>query len=150
MTLKILNSKEKKEIISILKSQFDYDVKNSNLEFHIIKDEEKVYFFTSDETIDFSRLKIKQIGTHIGDLNDGRLILTIQGAQIIGPFCSKNIIEFSKENARRYLKGEDIDTEQNDGVYLLKCDDDFIGCGIVRSGTILNTIERARRINCKD
>jgi NOL1/NOP2/fmu family ribosome biogenesis protein len=148
MNQKILNSKEKKEIYLLLNSQFGY---KKSKEYHVLQKENDIFFFDGDsDDINFDNLRIVQIGIKIGEIRKEQIILTIHGSQIIGPDSDKNIITLSKEDARNYLRGEELNIDIFDGVYLLKSEDEFIGCGIIKSGIVSNTIERARVINSKD
>jgi len=148
MAIQFLNAKDKKKILELLEVQFGI---NKFHDFHIIQDIDNLFIFTGDiSTMSLDKLKVSQIGMRIGKLNEGKLLLTVQGAQFFGPHANKNIIELSKEDARHYLKGEDIKTDKQDRIYLIKSQDDFVGCSKVRNQIIRNNVEKARRIDCKD
>ncbi|MFA6089297.1 MAG: hypothetical protein WC755_05510 [Candidatus Woesearchaeota archaeon] len=148
MKYEFLNSKEKKKIIEFLKTRFGYSGKD---DFHLIKENDEIFLFSSDlDNVDINKLKVRQIGMKIGTYNGDMLILTIQGTQYFGPKCHKHIINLSDLDARHYLKGEDIDFEEPDGVYLIKNDDNLLGCSKIYNGIVRNNIEDSRQINCKD
>jgi NOL1/NOP2/fmu family ribosome biogenesis protein len=149
MAIHFLNAKEKKKILELLEVQFGI---TKFSDFHIIQDIEQLYVFTGEIAgINLENLRLSQIGMCIGKITkENRIIFTIQGAQFFGPHANKNIIELSKEDARNYLKGEDIKKDLQDKIYLIKFDREYIGCSKVRNGIIRNNVEQARQINCRD
>jgi NOL1/NOP2/fmu family ribosome biogenesis protein len=75
--------------------------------------------------------------------------LSIEGSQIVGPKAVQNVVEISEEEAKRWLKGEDLEKECKDcnGFVILKHNKDFLGNGKYKNGRILNYVGKARRIS---
>ena len=144
--LKILNSKEKKEIQSILKKQFGYKEK---LTYTLLKNEKGKLYCINNEfaSIDLSKLRINTIGLYFARQVDNTIRLTIEGSQIIGKNASKNIIELTKDEMLDWLKGNDLIKDINNNEFIiLKHKNDFLGCGKCKEGKIFNYVPKGRRI----
>lgn len=143
-----LNSKQKKKLLKSLTAQFGFE---SDEDFHLIQDGDNIYYFNSDiDGVDLDSLRLSQIGMRIGVLKDDFVMLTVQGCQLLGDYCSKNILEFDNESMRDYLKGEDLICDENKGIFLLKSNDNYFGCSKCVKGILRNNVERTRQIDCKD
>ena len=46
---------------------------------------------------------------YIAEWREHEVRLSIEGSQLVGPFCSKNVLEVDTKTAREWLKGVDID-----------------------------------------
>lgn len=143
--LKILNSKEVKNIRKILKEQFGYDEK-SNLVF-TLNNKEKLYVVNRDiERLDIDKLRIDLIGMYFAKQEPKGIRLSIEGSQMIGPKATKNLLELNDNQFEDWLKGKDFDIDQKDGFYLIKYDGLFVGCGKVRGGYLMNYVPKSRRL----
>ncbi len=148
MARSFLNSKQKKVILKMLINQFSYEDESL---YHLIKDKDDLYMINSSlEGLDLDKLRIRQIGIRVGKINDDKIILSIQGSQLLGPKCNDNIIDVSVADRRLYLKGEDLESKYKNGIYLLRCDNTFFGCSKLIDGVLRNNIERYRQIDCAD
>tara|TARA_Y100000310_G_scaffold121901_1_gene120596 strand:+ start:114 stop:566 length:453 start_codon:yes stop_codon:yes gene_type:complete len=145
--LKILNSKEKKEILNILKKQFGFKEK---LDYTLLKNEKgKLYCINNEfSSLDLSKLRINTIGLYFARQIDNNIRLTIEGSQMIGKNASKNIVEITKDEMLDWLKGNDLNKEVISKEFIiLKHKNDFLGCGKCSEGKIFNYVPKARRIN---
>ena len=145
--LKILNSREIKEILGQIESQWKAKLKlgyaflrnNKNRIFIINKDISK---------IDLLKLRINSIGMYFCEADKIGIRLSIEGSQIVGPKAAKNIVEINEEQAKKWLKGEDLEIKGDySGFIILKNNGDFLGTGRFREGKILNYIGKERRIS---
>ena len=146
--LKILNSREIKEIHKLIEMQWGANIKlgygflrnNKNRIFVINKDISK---------IDTSKLRLNSAGMYFCEDDKSGIRLSIEGSQIIGPKAAKNIVELSFEETKRWLKGENIEKECKDckGFVILKNNHDFLGSGKYSNGKILNYVSKTRRVN---
>ncbi len=68
--------------------------------------------------------------------------------QMFGKYASKNVVEItSEEDMKRFVNGKDIYLSiSGRGYVFVKYKDDFLGCGFLRDGVILNLIPNDRRI----
>lgn len=150
MNFKVLNKKQIKKIFSLIKEQWDADVK---IEHVFLQDnDEKLYITNRDiSRIDLSRLRINSIGMYFGLIRNNELRLSIEASQMIGAYAKKNIVDLHKKDAARWLAGEDLDYSGNEtGFALIKHNDDFLGTGKIKEGRILNFIPKARRLKSTD
>ncbi len=148
--LKILNKKEINQILDILDNQFGYKGK---LDYVFLQSEKnKVYIVKKDiDKIDLSKLRVNSYGLYILEQRNNEIRLSIDGSQIIGPDSTKNILELDDKTSRDWLKGVDIDYDgELTGFVMIKNNKDFLGCGKVVEGKVLNYVPKIRRLNCKD
>lgn len=68
--------------------------------------------------------------------------------QLFGKYASKNIVEItSEEDMKRFVNGKNIDLNvPGRGYVFVKYREDFLGCGFLRDGVLLNLIPNDRRI----
>ena len=145
---KILNSKEIKQILSVLKDQFGFDRKLDYVFFENTK--ERIYIANRDfESLPYEKLNVDSIGLYVfARMSDG-IRLTIEGARIVGPHCTKNIIDLTKDQLHSWLKGEDFEVEPGkvpDGHYVVRYNNDFFGSTKVKSGHAFNYLSKSRRL----
>ncbi|MBU1201407.1 MAG: hypothetical protein KJ583_01560 [Nanoarchaeota archaeon] len=144
--MEILNSKQIKNIRSLLEKQFGIVEK---LDFvFMINAKGKVYVITREvEKLDLKKLRIDSIGLYFGTLGDDGFRLSIEGSQIIGKFAKKNVLELDDCQFESWLKGEDfeVDTKMS-GFVIVKYKKDFVGCGRIREKKLLNYVSKSRRL----
>lgn len=88
---------------------------------------------------------------YIGEFKKGELRLSIEGSQLIGPHAKKNVVELDRNELRQWLRGEDLIKEvKEEGYVIMKSNNDFVGCGRVKEGKILNFVPKARRLLVSD
>ncbi|MBC8500518.1 MAG: hypothetical protein ISS25_03075 [Nanoarchaeota archaeon] len=144
--LKILNSKETKRILKLLKQQFGFEGKLGFV--FLVNNKDRVYVVNRDiERVELEKLRINALGLYFGTFIKGELRLSIEGSQIIGPRAKKNILDINDKEFEIWLKGEDFKMNTDlEGFVLVKYRDDFVGCGKVSNGTLLNYVPKARRL----
>ena len=143
--LKILSKKEVKPILKNLKDRFNF---KKGLDYTILKNNQNKLFLINSQLKDIAldNLKINSIGMYFGDFSDG-IRLSIEGSQMIGNDCTKNILELDDKNSKYWLTGLDLDIEyENKGFVLIKYADEFLGCGKAVTDKILNYVPKNRRL----
>lgn len=148
--LKILNTKEIKNIFAKLNRSFGFEKK---LDYaFLLNNKNRLYIINKDfSKIDTRHLRINSIGLYFAEINKGEIRLSIEGTQLIGEDCSKNIIELDEKETRDWLRGFDIEKNNGErggekGFVILKHNNDFLGCGKAVEGNILNYVPKNRRI----
>lgn len=143
--LKILNNKEIKQILYSIEKQFGAKLK---LDYGFLKKDNKIFLINKDiSKIDLSKLRINSLGLYFCEMFDG-VRLSIEGSQIIGPKATKNAVEIDEGQAKKWLKGEELEVKGNySGFVIIKHNDDFLGNGKYKDGKILNYVAKERRIN---
>jgi len=144
--LKILNNREKKDVLKIIEKQWNAKLKleyvflknNKNRIFIVIKDIDK---------IDFSKLRVNSIGMYFCDL-ENEIRLSIEGSQIVGPKATHNVVEINDEQTKKWLQGNDLEFKGDySGFLIIKNNNDFLGTGKYKDGKVLNYISKSRRVN---
>ena len=146
MNLKILNKKAVKEILALIKQQWNADI---DLDYAFLKDkDDKIFIINKDfAEIDLTRLRINSMGLYIAQLMPDGIRLSIEGSQLIGPEAKKNVLELTEKQSKQWLKGEDLEikTELKNYV-ILKYKKDFLGTGKIKNNKILNYVPKTRRL----
>ena len=159
--LKILNSREIKEIYEMIEEQWGAKIK---LDYGFLQNNKNRIFIISKDIsrIDISKLRLNSAGMYFCELDRIGIRLSIEGSQIVGPKAAKNIVELDEEETRKWFKGEDLEKECKDcqGFVILKNKnqkisslkknffaEDFLGCGKYINGKILNYVGKTRRIS---
>lgn len=148
--LKILNKKEIKNILKLIKKQWDCDIK---LDYAFLQNEKNKVFIVNKEisNIDLDNLRINSLGIYFATMAENTLRLSIEGSQIIGPNAKKNILRLNEEETKQWLKGIDLEKDNKEkGFLIIKNNNDFLGCGKAVEKKILNYVPKARRINVID
>ena len=145
--LKILNSREIKEILKLIENQWGAKLKP---DYAFLQNQKnRVFIINRDiSKIDFSKLRINSIGMYFCEIDKLGIRLSIEGSQIIGKKAEKNIVEINEEQAKQWFKGEDLEIRGNySGFVIIKHNNDFLGNGKYKDGKILNYVSKSRRIN---
>ena len=150
--IKILNSKEKKEITKKLNEQFGVE----HIQGALVKSgQDRIFFFSGEiserEIHELEReVPIERVGVYFARILNDFPKLSIEGTQILKEQIKKNIFELNKEQLDDWMKGRDlqIKSEQR-GFFVMKYKNDFLGCGKISAEKISNFIPKARRLKSK-
>lgn len=148
MNLNILHTREVKEIRRILFEEFGFD---GSLDYNFLKSEKKKVYLSSKDLgrVDLDKLRINSMGLYFGEMKDGRLRLSLEGTQLIGPKSTKNVLVLDERQMKWYFSGADLDMDLGgeNRFVLLKFRDDFIGCAKYKEGKLLNFMPKEQRTN---
>ena len=148
--LRVLERKNKKAFLQLLKKQFEF---NDKLDYvFLTNNKNKIFIINKDiADIDLEKIRVNSAGLYIAEFSNNEVRLSIEGSQIIGPKSKKNIIELDKKQARDWLKGKDIEkTTKEQGFVILKHNKDYLGSGKAKEDKILNFVPKTRRLNVSD
>ncbi len=144
--MKIIDSSEKKAIMKELEEKFGI-TKLNYLLFQAGKNKIRGFSgsLSRQELLELARtLRIEVIGLYLMR-QDNEIRLSLDATQILKP--SKNIINLNNEQAKSWLKGEDLFITTNlKGFVIIKHNQDFLGCGKASESKILNFIPKERRL----
>jgi len=142
--MKILSKKQIRELMNLLDKQFGF---NHELDYIFIKDS-RDYYITNKSLgkINFNSLNVKRIGIFLGKVIDNNFILSIEGSQIIGRSSNKNIIDVDAEEIKSWFKGMNLRKSLDNGVYLLRYKNDFVGTCKVINNELINSLDKSRRV----
>lgn len=147
---KVLNSREVKEIMGIIKQQWGADLSDVSDSCGFLEGKDGDIFLISRdvEKLDLQQLRINSLGLYFGQLRNNELRLSIEGSQIVGKTATKNVAELDDREFKLWLRGEDVEKESSNcsGYVIIKHNDDFVGCGKCKEEKVLNFVPKARRI----
>jgi NOL1/NOP2/fmu family ribosome biogenesis protein len=145
-TLTIWNSKEARAFLQKVNEQWGCAWKPD--QSFISNNQGKVFLITRDlALIDWTTLRISSVGMYVGEDHDGRVRLSIEGSQLIGPLATKNIIDVERETAMLWIKGHDIEVKgEFSGHVIVRSGNDYMGTGAYKEGQLLNHVPKARRL----
>ena len=132
-----LNSKELTIVNNTLK-----DITNANFDY--IKHGEHI-FTLPKEKIDLSNLNAIYVGCYVGQIQKGILKLTHEFYHTYGNLF-KNKIELDKDQAMKYIHGEEIDTDLPNGIYAVDYIHTTLGGGKIVNGRLKNYYKKELRI----
>ena len=143
--LKILNKKEIKQVLNLIEKQWGAKLK---LDYGFLKKDNRIFLINKDiSKISLEKLRINSIGLYFCEIYNG-IRLSIEGSQIIGPKATKNVVDIDYEQAKKWMKGEELKIEKDNysGFVIIKYNDDFLGNGKYKDGKIINYVAKERRI----
>jgi len=92
--------------------------------------------------------RLEKAGMYFATINkDSSLRLSLEGTQLVGKQATEHILDLDSHQAENWLKGFDFNFETvEDGFYLLKYKEDFLGCGLIRQNKMFNFLPKTRRL----
>ena len=143
--LKILNTREIKQIKNILKEQFDYTYTEDYV--FLLNNKNKLFITNKDiSQIELDKLRIDKYGLYFGEFKN-ELRLSMEGAWLIGQKAKTNIIEINNQELKSYFLGEDLpkDLGEKNRFVLLKYAKEIISCAKYKDQKILNYLPKLHR-----
>ena len=147
MNIKFLKSSEKKKLLAELEEQFGITKLNYLL---LETGKEKIRGFSGTMT----KEEIKELG-EIANVEiiglylikkERKLRLSLDATHTLKDQITKNIIEINNNQLEDWLRGKNLEIVKDGGVHVIKCGDDFIGCGISDGKKLINHVPKERRI----
>ena len=148
--LKILNEKEKQEILKKLNRQFGIKEISGIIS---MRGKERLFLFQGNLTpekikqLERARINLERLGVYFAKPVAEKIRLSIEGTHIFKNQITKNIFELDDEQAELWMKGNElnISTGKNDFV-VIKHNGNFLGCGKASAEKITNFIPKNRRL----
>jgi len=139
---------QREMVLSYLEERFGIERRHfSGFEFYMAS---KGRVFLGPKRIP-GRLKPVSVGILVARMS-GTVKPSTNLLQLFGRHASRNIVDLPKEQALRYLRGEDLRLPGNgttDGYVLMKYLGFPLGCGMLKKGIIKNMLPKAKRIEAK-
>jgi NOL1/NOP2/fmu family ribosome biogenesis protein len=139
---------QREMVLSYLEERFGIDRRHfSDFEFYMAS---KGRVFLGPKGIP-GRLKPVSVGILVARMS-GSVKPSTNLLQLFGRHASRSIVSLPKEQALRYLRGEDLkltDGGATEGYILLKYLDFPLGCGMLKKGIVKNMLPKAKRIEAK-
>jgi len=142
-----LNSKALKALRLLLEEQYGYTADFDYIVFSMAEDK---LFISNRQVEPFlqGKLRIERAGIYFGQEAHGELRLSIEGSQIIGPHAKKNVIELTAHQRDEWMLGKDVQLsgEHEQTFHIVKCGEDFMGCGKYKAGILQNYVPKERYV----
>lgn len=146
---RILNSKQTREIYSMLEARYGFSAK---LDFSFLKNKDDIYLISRDlAKVDVKKLNINSLGLYFGEVKNDSIRLSIDATNMIGSKLGKNILMLDEEQAMYWIKGDDLPLQTDmKGIVVVKHNQDYLGSGIIKNGILLNHVPKERRLKLKE
>lgn len=149
MNVKFLSSSEKKKFIQQLNEQ--YGITNlPYLLFYTGKEKIRAYSgsLTKEEILKIGEnVNIEIIGIYLATIEKDGIRLSFDTPNLLKEQINKNIVEINKKQAEEWLRGYDIEiNEEGSRFVILKHNSDFLGCGKLSNNRIANFVPKERRV----
>jgi len=146
--MKILKSSEKKGILNKLNEQYGI----SKIPYLILKfGKEKLRIYSG--TLPPNELKkldnfirIENAGIYFAKQEGEKIRLTLDGIQSFKDQITKNILEINDQQAKEWLKGNELYINTDKNFKIIKNNEEFIGCGKSNGERITNFVPKNRRV----
>lgn len=140
-----VNKKELIRIFNLLKKEYGIDIKKidflKDFDFYINR-EGKIFILNKNN------LKLENVarfGLYILKIEKNGIRFSIEGAQLFGKYANKRILEIEPEKVFYYKSNlERVDVE--DGYYVMKYKENFLGSCYVKSKELKDFIPKDRKI----
>jgi len=154
--LTVLNTREKKKIVDDLKEQYGF---SGAIEGALMMNKDKKIFLITPDIAQISRdqdkeLRVDAAGLYIGKVEINGIRLSMEGSQLIGPHSNKHALEIDEEHLEPWVKGEDFELSEQeqkktggeDGFFIIKFGNDYIGCGQIKNNNLRSMVSKERRL----
>lgn len=150
--LAILNTREIQKIRELLRKEFGFALEE---EYAWLKsDKDKIFVVAKDITmINLAQLNIDKIGLYFGEMNNNRLRLSKEGAQLLAREARqkkkvlKNVVTLTKEEVKHYFRGNDLEKDlgPENRLMLLRYENNILGCAQYKEKRIINFLPKIHR-----
>lgn len=140
-----MNSKEVNKVLKQLKEQFDIDFPK---DYYFFKNNKGRVFLISKrlKDINLDKVRVNELGLYFATIEKDGVRLSIEGSQLLKD-AKKNVIELTEEQFLEWLKGFDIDVEdERNGFMIVKHKNYFCGSGKLKENKLFNFVPKSRRI----
>lgn len=85
-------------------------------------------------------------GLYFGEYAPNAVRLTMDGAQLIGSYATKQLVTLTTEQAKAWLQGESIEyKDERHGYVIVIHNGDILGCGSLSRGVLHSFVPKVRR-----
>jgi NOL1/NOP2/fmu family ribosome biogenesis protein len=143
--LTVMNAKDRKELQGAVNDQFGVHALPDKE--YVISNKEKVYMVSPElRATKWESLRIDRVGVYIGKWYADGFRPSVEGANMLGPRASKNIVELGRQGLMGWFKGRDVETIHDETKFVLvKHGEDWLGAAKMQEGTLLNGVSKARK-----
>jgi NOL1/NOP2/fmu family ribosome biogenesis protein len=148
--LRILNSKEIKKILAVLKDHFGADYSDLSKRYgFLINSKDRIFIVNKDfAKLDTQKVRINSVGIYLGEIYNEQIRCSIEGSQLLGSKAKQNVIEINDEQKYKWIRGNELEIEHKDtGFVIVKSGQDYIGTGRMKDNILLNFVNKNRQIS---
>ncbi len=145
----VLGSRDKRDLFVLFEEQWAIEIPRELRDEVWLKDrDERIFLCTrAVAALPIDRMRAERAGVYLGAIQRREFRLSVEGSQLFGPLARKNVVDLTREEAFRWLKGEDIARESESRAFVLvRHKSDFLGCGKLAEGRIINYVPKERRL----
>lgn len=146
--MRILNSREIKQVVADINGQFGCDFKPEGA--FLENNEGRLYIISKKfGEINDEKIRISTLGLYFGKREAAGIRLSIEGSQLIFP--TRNTIELDDKQISIWMQGKDIEIGDKgmEGFVIITHKGDSFGCGHYKNGKIQNYVPKSRRLNVR-
>jgi NOL1/NOP2/fmu family ribosome biogenesis protein len=146
--MKFLNSKQKRAVVEGLRETYGITELNYSL---IEAGKKRIRAFSGnlagDEILRLGEFtNIEVIGMYLISQKDDDFRLNFDAVSLLRNEITKGIVEISREQAERWMRGQDIDFECPRGIVVLKFGEELMGVGKSNGVKIFNYVPKERKL----
>jgi NOL1/NOP2/fmu family ribosome biogenesis protein len=143
--LTVMNTKDRKGLEQAVLSQFG--VEELPDQEYVVSNKDKVYMVSKGLRVTkWDSLRIDRVGVYIGKWYADGFRPSVEGANMLGPRATQNVVELGKQGLMGWFKGRDVDTMYDDSRFVIvKYGEDWLGGAKMQEGTLLNGVSKARK-----
>jgi len=152
MNLKILNTKEKKQIEKKLNEQFGI----KKIPGILLHRGERIFLFQGDlKEKQIKELEqetpVERVGIYFAKYLNEQIRLSLEGVYLLKDQITKNVFELNTKQAQQWMTGSELNiSTEKQNLLIMKYKDYFLGCGKASQEKIGNFIPKNRRLKVKD
>lgn len=145
---KFIKSNEKRDILKELNENFGI----TELPYLFVESgKEKIRAFSGslskEEIIEISKLaKIEGVGIYFLKKEITGLRPSFEAMQLLKSQITKKILDIDDKQFELWIRGHDLDIQAPEGVYVMRFNNDLLGCGKSNGKKIFNYVPKERRI----
>ncbi|MBS3065730.1 hypothetical protein J4229_01655 [Candidatus Pacearchaeota archaeon] len=147
-TYTFIKSSEKNRIIEELNEQFGI----TNIPYLLIESgKEKIRAFSGslskEEIIKAGELaKVEGVGIYFLKKEETGLRLSFEALMLLKEQITKNVLDIDESQMNLWIRGNDLEANIPQGVYAIRFNGDFFGCGKSNGTKLFNYVPKERRI----
>lgn len=146
MKIDFAKSGEKKEILKEIKGKYSIPA----LPYLLLRlGKDRIYGFSGhlsrEEILEISNLaNIEMLGLYLINIADYRL--GFDATQVLKNKIGSHILDINDEQLKKWMAGEDLEIKSEKGIFVVRHENDFLGCAKSTGERILNHVPKERRI----
>lgn len=151
MNIRFLNAKEKKKLIGELHERFGISDMKDYLLLETGKEKIRAFSgsFTREDILALGEIaNVEIIGMYFAK-RDFVLRLSFDALHLLKEQINKNIIEINDKEFEDWIRGKVIEKNVDSGIYVIKFNDDFLGCAFSNGKKLLNFVPKERQVRDK-